>query len=107
TEHVCGKPRRGLLDMPGVTPTQVGGFFEAAAFFFGQAPWKKLGDEAAIKVECDKYQSGPWYAVVMGQSGLTTGLSLYEDLKALRKIWTTDGSEEETDRKSTRLNSSH
>jgi tetratricopeptide (TPR) repeat protein len=98
TEHICGKPRPGLLDMPGVTPAQVGGFFEAAAFFFLQAPWKKLGDEAAIKVECDKFQSGPWYAVVMGQSGLTTGLALYEDLKALRQIWTTDGSEEETAR---------
>lgn len=98
TEHICGKSRPGLLDMPGVTPAQVGGFFDAAAFFFRQAPWKKLGDEAAIKVECDKFQSGPWYAVVMGQSGLTTGLALYEDLKALRQIWTTDGSEEETAR---------
>ena len=73
--------------MPGVTPEQVGGFYEAAASFFRQAPWKKVGYEAAIKVECDKFQSGPWYAVLMGQSGLTTGLALYEDLKALRRIW--------------------
>src|SRR5581483_9087490 len=93
TEHICGKPRPGLLDVPGVTPAQVGSFYDAAAFFFRQAPWKKLGDEAAIKVECDKFQSGPWYTVVMGQSGLTTGLALYEDLKALRNIWTTDGNE--------------
>lgn len=93
TEHICGKPRPGLLDMPAVTPAQVGGFFEAAAFFFLQAPWKKLGDEAAIKVDCVKFQSGPWYAVVMGQSGLTTGLALYEDLKALQQIWATEGNE--------------
>jgi len=96
--HVCGKPKPGLLDMPGVTPAQVGTFYQAAAFFFRQAPWKKVGYEAAIKVECDKFQSGPWYAVVMGQSGLTTGLALYEDLKALRRIWTTDGTDEETAR---------
>ena len=96
TEHICGKPRPALLDMPGVTPAQVSRYFEAAAFFFLQAPWKRVGDETAIKVECDKFQSGPWYAVVMGQSGLTTGLALYEDLKALRQIWRTDGSEEET-----------
>ena len=44
-----------------------------------------MGYEAAIKVECDKFQSGPWYAVLMGQSGLTMGLALYEDLKALRR----------------------
>lgn len=97
TEHICGKPRPGLLDMPGVTSAQVGSFFEAAAFFFQQAPWKRLGDEAAIKVECDKFQSGPWYAVVMGQSGLTMGMALYEDLKALRQIWTTDGNESARD----------
>ena len=98
TEHICGKPRPGLLDMPGVTPAQAGNFYEAAAFFFRQAPWKKLGDETAIKVECDKFQSGPWYAVVMGQAGLTTGVALYEDLKVLRQIWSTDGSEDETAR---------
>jgi len=36
---VCGKPPPGLLDMPGVTPDQVGGFYQAAASFFRQAPW--------------------------------------------------------------------
>src|SRR5262249_46232735 len=39
--HVCGKPRPGLLDMPGVTPAQVGSFYGAAAFFFQEAPWKQ------------------------------------------------------------------
>jgi hypothetical protein len=95
TEHVCGKPKPGLLDMPGVTPAQVGSFYEAATFFFRQAPWKKVGDEAAIHVECEKFQSGPWYAVVMGQSGLTTGLALYEDLAVLRQLWASDGTDEE------------
>jgi hypothetical protein len=85
--HVCGKPQPGLLDVPGVTPARVGSFYEAASSFFRQAPWKKVGYEAAIRVECGKYQSGPWYAVLMGQSGLTTGLALYEDLKALQRMW--------------------
>jgi len=40
-----------------------------------------------VKVECDKFESSPWYAVVMGQSGLTFGVSLYEDLNILRKTW--------------------
>jgi tetratricopeptide (TPR) repeat protein len=99
-EHVCGKPKPGLLDMPGVTAAQVGSFFEAAAFFFQKAPWKKVGYEAAIQVECDKFQSGPWYAVLMGQSGLTMGLALYEDLKALRQIWASERDDEDNARQS-------
>jgi hypothetical protein len=97
-ERVCGKPRPGLLDMPGVTPAQVAGFYGAATFFFRQAPWKQVGYEAAIKVECAKYQSGPWYAVLMGQSGLTLGLALYEDLGALRRLWAGDRADEDNAR---------
>ena len=54
-----------------------------------------MGDETAIKVECDKFQSGPWYAVVMGQSGLTTGLALYENLATLRQLWASDGPDDD------------
>jgi hypothetical protein len=98
--HVCGKPKPGLLDMPGVSPGQVAGFYEAAAAFLRQAPWKEVGYEAAIKVECAKYHSGPWYAVLMGQSGLTMGLALYEDLKALRRLWAGERADEDNARQS-------
>ncbi len=86
--------------MPGLTPAQVGSFYEAAACFFRQAPWKKVGFEAAIQVECGKFQSGPWYAVLMGQSGLTTGLALYEDLQALRRMWAGERADEDNARQS-------
>jgi hypothetical protein len=98
-DQIGGKPQPGLLDMPGVTPEQVASFYEAAASFFRQAPWKKVGYEAAMKVECDQFQSGPWYAVLMGQSGLTLGLALYEDLQTLRRMWA-DGGDEENARRS-------
>ena len=41
-----------------------------------------------LKIECDKYQNGPWYAVLMGQSGLTTPdcRALYDELNAIRQI---------------------
>jgi hypothetical protein len=81
--------------MPGVRPEQVAGFYEAAASFFRHAPWKKVGYEAAIKVECGKFDSGPWYAVLMGQSGLTMGLALYEDLGTLKRMWSGDFGDEE------------
>jgi tetratricopeptide (TPR) repeat protein len=99
-EQVCGKPRPGLLDMPGVTPAQVASFYQAAASFFRQAPWKKVGYEAAIKVECDRFESGPWYAVLMGQSGMTQGLALYEDLGALRRMWARERADEDNARQS-------
>jgi tetratricopeptide (TPR) repeat protein len=99
TTHVFGKQKPGLLDMPGLTPARVGRFYDAAAHFFRQAPWKKVGYEAAIKIECDRFQSGPWYAVLMGQSGLTTGLALYENLKALRRLLAGEQSDRDNARK--------
>jgi hypothetical protein len=99
-ERLGGRPQPGLLDMPGVTPAQVAGFYEAAAFFYRQAPWKQVGYEAAMKVECGKFRGGPWYAVLMGQSGLETGLALYEDLEALRSLWAGGRADEEVARQS-------
>lgn len=96
--HLGGEPVPGLLAMPGVTEAQVGSFFDAAASFFRQSPWKKVSYESAIEVRCDKFQSGPWYAVVMGQSGLTMGLALYEDFAPLRRMWSDDGSDEQNSR---------
>jgi tetratricopeptide (TPR) repeat protein len=98
SEHLGEEERPGLLDVPGVTPEQAGRFYEAAAFFYRQAPWRKVGYESAVRVECAKYESGPWYAVLMGQSGLTMGLALYEDLDLLRRLWTGDRGEEENAR---------
>lgn len=99
-DQVCDRPEPGLLDMPGVTPAQVGSFYEAAADFFRHAPWKKVGYEAAIRIECDRFQSGPWYAVLMGQSGLTMGLALYEDLSVLQRMWGGDRDDEDNARQS-------
>jgi hypothetical protein len=36
----------------------------------------------------------------MGQSGLTTGLALYEDLKALRRLWAGDRADQDNARQS-------
>jgi tetratricopeptide (TPR) repeat protein len=93
----------GLLDMPRVTPESAGRFFKAAAAFYRKAPWKLLGDENAIKIECDRFQSGPWYAVVMGQSGITLGLVLYEDLSVLKSLWANEAPDREPARQSIAL----
>ncbi len=82
-----------LLDVPGVEPAHLAGFYHAAAEFYRGAPWRKIGFEAAIRVACDKFDSSPWYGVVMGQAGMMIGLALYDDLKVLDNIRFGRGSE--------------
>jgi tetratricopeptide (TPR) repeat protein len=98
TRHLTRDDPPGLLDMPGITPERVAGFYGAAAEFYRRAPWRSLGYEEAIRIKADKFESGPWYAVVMGQSGLTLGVALYEDLDLLRRMWAGKLSEEENAR---------
>ena len=86
-EQIGGPAEPGLLDVEGVTPQSAGALYDAAAYFFQQTPWKKVGHEAAIRVECDDSPGGPRFAVLMGQGGMTTGLALYEDLGVLQRMW--------------------
>src|SRR2546423_870519 len=81
--QVAVQSEPGLLDVPGVTAAAGASFFDAAALFYEQAPWTKSG-ERPIRVECAKFTSGPWYAVVTGQAGLATGLILYDNLETLQ-----------------------
>ena len=101
SEHLGGgKPQPGLLDVPGVGPAQSRQRFDAAASFYQQAPWKNFGDEKTIQVECGKCQSGPWYAVVMGQAGITMGLALYENRASLKGMRGSGPAEEKAARES-------
>jgi hypothetical protein len=101
--HLAGDAPPGLLEMPGITPEQVAQFYQAAAEFYRRAPWRKLGYESAVKVESDRFESGPWYAVVMGQSGMTFGVALYDALKTLKKLSAGAMSDEENARETVAL----
>jgi uncharacterized protein DUF6930 len=100
--HLPEQREPGLLDMPGVTPEAVESFFDAAALFFEQAPWSKTG-ERPIQVECSQFESGPWYAIVMGQGGMAKGLVLYDSLETLQRIQQGNLSAEENARLSAGL----
>ncbi len=102
-ESLSGKPEPGLLDAPGVTPEQGAGFFAAAAAFFRDAPWKKVGYESAIRIDSAKSPGEAWYGVLMGQSGIQKGLALYEDIGALNAMWESPRSDDENARKSVSL----
>jgi len=94
---------QALIRSPGVTPTQVGAFYEAAAHFYRARPWRGIPGDTIIQVDCDRFHSGPWFAVVMGQSGLEQGLVLYEDLQLLRQLLNNDISEEEMRRRTSAI----
>jgi hypothetical protein len=94
-QSLGGEQPSGLVDVPGVTVEQVGRVYEAAAEFYKQAPWRRLRYENAVRIECPRIEGGPWFAVLMGQSGLTMGVALYEDLNLLKRLWAEDLSDEE------------
>ena len=96
-ERLRGKRISPLVEMPGMVPGQIAGYYEAAACFYRQAPWRAVGD-VPIKIECDRFKSGPWYACVLGPGRNTLGLTLYEDLDLLRRIGNGELSLEESAR---------
>ena len=81
----------------------IGGFFDAAATFYRQAPWRKVPGDAPIKAECETFQNGTWYAVVMGQSGITLGLAMYENLDLLMEIVSGNDDDEQNTRRTSGL----
>lgn len=56
-----------------------------------------------IRIACERFDSGPWYAVVMGQSGIEQGVALYEDLLLLHQLLAGQLSDEEYGRRTSAL----
>jgi hypothetical protein len=79
-------PLSGLLEIPGVSREQVGRFFEAAAAFFRQKPWRLVAGDRAFRVDAPGTGRGPWSGVVMGQSGVELGFALYDNPAMLKKV---------------------
>ncbi|HZV04537.1 MAG TPA: hypothetical protein VE999_05560 [Gemmataceae bacterium] len=94
-ESIGGEQPSSLMDIPGVSVDQVGRFYDAAAEFYKQAPWSRLRYENAVRIDCPEIEGGPWFAVLMGQSGLMKGVALYDDLAILKRLWTEELSDKE------------
>jgi len=102
--HFGGRQQhKALIHSPGVKIAQVGSFFEAAAHFYRTRPWRQIPGDSVIRVACERFDSGPWYAVVMGQSGIEQGLALYEDPHLLRVLLTGQLSDEESGRRTSAI----
>ena len=103
--HHLSSPNQmtAVVNVPGMDLGQVGSFFAAAADFYRQTPWRMVPGDVPIEIRCSKFQSGPWYAVVMGQSGMTLGVALYEDRQVLSDLLAGQGSDEENFRRTSAI----
>ena len=83
----------GLLSQPGMTVPLVAELYAAAADYYRQAPWRWLSDGQPIEVRYPPEARGR-YALVLGHGGDAFGLSSYESLDDLRKIYTSTNPEQ-------------
>jgi hypothetical protein len=75
-----------LADGQGVTREHLESYFEAAAWYFQQAPWQRLPGEIPIEIRCDDPALGTRYAVVLGRTGVQLGLCVYDDWETAQAI---------------------
>ncbi len=85
-------PLEGLLQMPGVSPSLAGHFYEAAAEFFLAEPWIWLSNYDVLKIQVGP--KGPArFAVVMGLAGMDYGLSVHQSWKEIEDLYLNDDPE--------------
>jgi hypothetical protein len=74
-----GSEKCALADGRGVTRAHMESFYEAADYYFKQAPWRRVPGEVPIEIRCDDLTMGTRYAIVLGRTGVQLGLCIYDD----------------------------
>jgi hypothetical protein len=89
------RPQPALIEIPDIDRRQVERFFEAAVVYYHAAPWRRVMADSVIRIEFGKDRTQPWFAVVIGQAGMSLGLAVYEDLDLLEELLSGSEREEE------------
>lgn len=76
----------GLLDNDNLAPDNIGRLYAAAAEFYRRQPWNFVPMDAPLRVEGTAVGDQPRYCLVMGQSAMTFGLSIYQSLDQIRSM---------------------
>ena len=79
-----GSGKCALADGRGVTRAQMESFYEAAAQYFREAPWRRVPGEVPIEIRCDDPALGSRFAIVLGRTGVQLGLCIYDDWEITR-----------------------
>ncbi|MEX0818824.1 MAG: tetratricopeptide repeat protein, partial [Pirellulaceae bacterium] len=81
-----GSDKCALADGRGVTHAQMESFYDAAEYYFRQAPWRHVPGEVPIEIRCDDPAMGTRYAVVLGRTGVQMGLCIYDDWEITQAV---------------------
>jgi hypothetical protein len=81
-----GPEKCALADGRGVTRAHMESFYEAAAHYFREAPWRRVPGEVPIEIRCDDPAMGTRYGIVLGRTGVQLGLCIYDDWKTTREM---------------------
>lgn len=73
-----GPDKCALVDGRGVTREQMESFYHAAASYFERAPWRHVPGEIPIEIRCRGLAAGTRYAIVLGRTGVTLGLAIFD-----------------------------
>lgn len=77
----------GLSDDDKLPPEDIGRLHAAAAEFYRRQPWHFVPMDAPLRVEGTAVGDQPRYCLVMGQSAMTFGLSVYQSLEQIRSMF--------------------
>ena len=83
---IDGSEKCALADGQGVTHAHMQSFYEAAAYYFREAPWRNVPGEIPIEIRCTDPAMGTRFAIVMGRTGVQLGLCIYDDWEITRKM---------------------
>jgi hypothetical protein len=88
TEMVLGGERSAVLvNGEGTSPADLERYYTAAATYYRAAPWKHFTMDELVGLDCANTLLGRGYGLIMGQSGITQGLAIYERLKDVKTMF--------------------
>lgn len=86
-ELLGGEPDVVLTKSAGATTADLERYYTAAAAFFRATPWKRFAMDELIGLEVDGPRPCRRYGLVMGQSGITLGLAIYQRLQDIETMF--------------------
>ena len=81
-----GSGKCALADGRGVTRAHMESFYEAANYYFREAPWRRVPGEVPIEIRCDDPAMGTRFGIVLGRTGVQLGLCIYDDWEMTRAM---------------------
>jgi len=86
-ELLGGEPNVVLTKGEGTTPADMERFYTAAAAYYRAQPWKQFAMDELVGLDRQEAQGNRRYGLVMGQSGITIGLAIYERLQDIETLF--------------------